>query len=56
MLDSIRVGPLVATICPELFSEHDKKSITVLSSTAVCLSCYNYLSRTKLLEGGLLLK
>ena len=32
----------------------EKKSITVLSSTAVCLSCYNYLSCTKLLEGGLL--
>ena len=32
----------------------EKKSITVLSSTAVCLLCYNYLSCTKLLEGGLL--
>ena len=32
----------------------EKKSITVLSSAAVCLSCYNYLSCTKLLEGGLL--
>ena len=32
----------------------EKKSITVLSSTAVCLLYYNYLSCTKLLEGGLL--
>ena len=32
----------------------EKKSITVLSSTAVCLSCYNYLSCAKLLEGGFL--
>ena len=32
----------------------EKKSITVLSSTEVCLLCYNYLSCTKLLEGGLL--
>ena len=32
----------------------EKKTITVLSSTTVCLSCYNYLSCTKLLEGGLL--
>ena len=31
-----------------------KKSITILSSTPVCLSCYSYLSCTKLLEGGLL--
>ena len=30
----------------------EKNSITVLSSTAVCLSCNNYLSCTKLLEDG----
>ena len=28
----------------------EKKSVTVLLSTAVCLLCYNYLSHTKLLE------
>ena len=32
----------------------EKNCITVLSSTPVHLSCYNYFSRTKLPEGGLL--
>ena len=32
----------------------EKNCITVLSSTVVYLSCFNYFSRTKLPEGGLL--
>ena len=32
----------------------EKNCITVLSSTPVYLSCYNYFSHTKLPEGGLL--
>ena len=32
----------------------EKNCITILSSTPVHLSCYNYFSRKKLPEGGLL--
>ena len=36
------------------YLQSTEKDITVLSITAVFLLCYNYLSCTKLLEGGLL--
>ena len=49
-----RVTPLSLLLVQIYLQNTEKKSITVLSSTAVCLSCYNYLSCTKLLEGGLL--
>ena len=49
------VDTLLRLLFVQNYSQNmEKKSITVLSSTPVCLLCYNYLSCTKLLEGGLL--
>ena len=44
--------PLSLLFVQNYLRNTEKKSITVLSSTAVCLSCYNYLSCTKLLRAG----
>ena len=46
--------PLSLLFLQNYLQNTEKNCITVLSSTPVYLSCYNYFSRTKLPEGGLL--